>query len=272
MARSAAAAACAARAACRAAFSDAARAWARGQLAGQLVPLALGQLDERLLPARGGLDGHLEVVRRPQVGLLGHQQLVRLVPEHPGHRVVGLVGGQRLGAPLGQDLPHPDLAQVGLRAVGVADHRRHRVEAAAGLELLGGQAGHPLPAGGLLLFGLPEPGLGHLVGRGGPLLVHLGLVVTLGQYLGLGLQPGQLRAGGRQLALLRAEGGLVLPDLVLRRLDLGGARRLRVALQPRSRGSGRAEHHQQTAGRGAAEHHEQPAPECRALPGVSWPP
>jgi beta-phosphoglucomutase-like phosphatase (HAD superfamily) len=39
--------------------------------------------------------------------------------------------------------PHPDLPQVGLRAVGVAEHDHHRAEAAAGLELPGGQAGHP---------------------------------------------------------------------------------------------------------------------------------
>src|SRR2546430_13917715 len=63
--------------------------------------------------------------------------------------IFGLVRGQRLGARLGQDLAHPDLPQVGLRAVGVAEHDRHRAEAAAGLELLGGQAGHPQPAGGL---------------------------------------------------------------------------------------------------------------------------
>src|SRR5690349_13609742 len=71
---------------------------------------------------------------------------------------------------------------------------------------------------------------------------------SLGQRLGLVLEPGQLPGDGGQLALGRAEGHLLLPDPVLRRLDLGGARRLRVALEPHSRRGGRrAEHDQETA-------------------------
>ena len=191
-ARSAAAAACAASAACRAAFSDDAFDWAAASSPASLFRLPWVSFTNACCRDTAAWMATLRSFAARRSACLGHQQLVRLRPEHPGHRVVGLVRGQRLGARLGQGLAHPDLPQVGLRTVGVAEHGRHRAEAAAGLELLGGQAGHPQPAGGLLPFRLAEPGLGDLVRRRGPLLVHLGLVVALDQHLGLGLQPGQL--------------------------------------------------------------------------------
>ncbi len=63
-----------------------------------------------------------------------------------------------------------------------------------------------------LLLCLVEPGLGDPVGRGGPLLVDEGLVVTLSQHFGLSLQPGQLLAGRGEFSLLAAQRRLLLPD------------------------------------------------------------
>ncbi len=89
---------------------------------------------------------------------------------------------------LGQDLAQGDLVEVTLRTAGGAQHGRHGPETAAGLKLLLGQDGQLALAVLLGLLRVLEPGLGHLVGRVGLLLVDLRLVVTLGQHLGLGLE------------------------------------------------------------------------------------
>src|SRR6202035_5356225 len=75
-----------------------------------------------------------------------------------------------------------------------------------------------------------------------------------------------LRTGGGQLALLGAERRLMLSHLVLRRVDLGLAGRLGMALQPRSRlGGGRGERHEHAA----PHHHAQAAASAEPIPDLA---
>src|SRR2546429_524772 len=82
---------------------------------------------------------------------------------------------------------------------------RSAAAAAGGRDRLGAPAAPPERAGGLLPLRPTEPGLGDRLRRRGALLVHPRLVVALDQHFGLGLQLGELRIGGGQLALLGAE-------------------------------------------------------------------
>ena len=152
--------------------------------------------------------------------------------EDPGHHVVGLALCQRVGVVFAEHLGQAQLAEIGLRALGITDHVHRRAEVAAGLELRRRQVADPALTQALGLLGLREPSLGDLIAGQRPLLVDHRLVIALGQYLGLAPQGGQLKIRGGKFSLLSAERGLMPANLTGGGTDLSRARRTWIAVQP----------------------------------------